>query len=190
MLQKLKLQKLKLGVCLAAALATSACSTRPRNFSAEVKPISTGENRAHDEAADFTTCNQLVRSGRSSGFMAAAVTGAAGGAGALGGAVASLGVSSSLSTAGAAASVAMPIIGLAAAFGVNRMIRAGKERKYKRTMTDCMREFGYEVGVWTKAPRKQQGTAIKHDPVAETAPSPPPGPAENPAPAASVAAAD
>ncbi len=43
------------------------------------------------------------------------------------------------------------------------MIRSGKERKYKRVMTDCMGEFGYEVIDWTKAPKKQQGTAIRRE---------------------------
>jgi hypothetical protein len=49
------------------------------------------------------------------------------------------------------------------------MIRSGKERKYRRLMGDCLHEFGYEVTDWTKAPKKQKGSATL---VPETAPRP------------------
>lgn len=54
---------------------------------------------------------------------------------------------------------AIPFVGLAAGFGVNRLIRSGKERKYKRVMTECMGELGYEVVDWARAPKRQPGTA-------------------------------
>ena len=147
--------------CLVAALATSACSTKPRKFSASVQPSTTvvaGQN----EGLVFSTCDSLVRKGHKGNFVAAAATGAtgvvAGTAGGIGVAVTSLG-GSSLSSAGAAVSVAMPVVGLAAAFGVNRAIRAGRERKYKRTMGMCMAELGYDVLDWSKTPKKQISTA-------------------------------
>ncbi len=155
--------QLKIATCLAAAMATSACSTKPRQFSASVTPIDTMSLANGSEAADFSTCDRLVRSGHRSSFAAAAATGAAGGAAALGGAVAvgTTGlVGGSMSAAGAAAAAAMPIIGFAAAFGVNRMIRSGKERKYKRVMADCMQEFGYAVVDWSRTHKKEPGTAI------------------------------
>lgn len=40
------------------------------------------------------------------------------------------------------------------------MIRSGREKKYKRTMTACMNELGYTVIDWTKVPKKQPATAI------------------------------
>lgn len=151
-----------IAACLAAALLSSACSTKPRQFSASVRQADPARSTIGSEVSDFATCDRLVRGGRSSGFAAAAATGVAGGAAALGGAVAigtSGWVGGSISSAGAAAAAAMPVFGIAAAFGVNRMIRSGKERKYRRLMGDCLNEFGYEVTDWTKAPRKQKGSA-------------------------------
>lgn len=154
---------IKLATCLAAALASSGCSTRPRQFSASVMPVGAAPLAEGRAAADFTTCDRLVRGGHRSGFAAAAATGAVGGAAALGGAVAvgtSGVIGGSMSAAGAAAAAAMPIFGIAAAFGVNRMIRSGKERKYKRVMADCLHEYGYDVTDWTRTHKKESGTAI------------------------------
>jgi hypothetical protein len=53
----------------------------------------------------------------------------------------------------------MPVIGIAAAFGVNRMIRSGRERSYRKHMTTCLGELGYEVVDWTRMKKKQPGTA-------------------------------
>lgn len=165
----------RIALCLAAALASSACSTRPRQFSATVRPTDPGQMSAGRENADFATCDKLVRAGRGSGFAAGAATGAAGGAAALGGAAVGTSglVGGSLSTAGAAGLAAMPVFGFAAAFGVNRMIRSGKERKYRRLMGNCLHEFGHEVVDWTKAPKRQPGSAI---PVPAPAPGPTPPP--------------
>lgn len=165
-------QRFKIAACLAAALAMSACSTKPRNFSAEVRPIGTGGAQASNEAADFATCDVLVRKGHKSGFLAAAATGAAGGVGVATGVATGFAVGGSFSAMGATAAAAVPIFGIAAAFGVNRMIRSGKERKYKRVMTDCMSEFGYEVTDWTKAPKKRPGTAIRREAPVNTAATP------------------
>lgn len=149
-------------VCMAAALATTACSTKPRTFSASVRPSAT-VIAAQNEGLTFSTCDNLVRKGHQGNFTSAAASGAAGAvagtAGGIGVAVSGLG-GSSLSTAGAAASVAMPVIGLAAAFGVNRAIRAGRERKYKRAMGACMEEFGYSVVDWQRMRKKQPGSAV------------------------------
>lgn len=152
----------RIAICLAAALLSAACSTKPRQFSATVRASSSDSIASGDEARQFALCDKLVRSGRSNGFAAAAATGAVGGAAALGGAVAvstSGLVGGSISTAGAAGLAAMPVFGFAAAFGVNRMIRGGKERKYRRSMANCLQEFGYDVVDWSKAPKRQSGTA-------------------------------
>ena len=160
--------RIKLAICLAAALASEACSTKPRQFSASVVPLGAVQSGERNATIDFATCDRLVRSGHRSGFAAAAATGAVGGAAALGGAVAvgtSGLVGGSMSAAGAAAAAAMPIIGFAAAFGVNRMIRSGKERKYKRVMVDCLHEYGYDVSDWTRTHKKEPGTAIALAPI-------------------------
>lgn len=148
----------RIALCIAAALASSACSTKPRKFSASVRPTAVNAQQ-QDRAEIFATCDQLVRMGHKSGFVAAAATGAAGGAGALGGAVAGVGITGSFSTVGSGALVTMPVVGFAAAFGVNRMIRAGRERNYKKTMASCLAEYNYAVVEWTRMKKKQTATA-------------------------------
>lgn len=149
-------------VCMAAALATTACSTKPRTFSASVRPSATVA-ATQDESLTFSTCDKLVRKGHKGNFTSVAASGAAGAvagtAGGMGIAMSSLG-GSSLTAGVEAASVAMPVIGLAAAFGVNRAIRAGRERKYKRAMGACMEEFGYSVIDWRRMRKKQPGSAV------------------------------
>ena len=170
-------------LCLAAALSASACSTRPRNFSATVTPAPAAQLAPRTETAAFADCNTLVRSGHKGNFAAAAASGAAGGVAVFGSAaaVAASGtVGMATSSAGYALSAAIPFVGLAAGFGMNRMIRAGRERKYKRTMTSCMQELGYDVVDWTKAPKKQPATAI----LRPAAPAPEPAPVPEPVPAA------
>ena len=168
----------RLLACLAAALASGACSTKPRTFSAMVQPVGTLPPEARNEALSFASCDQMVRKGRNSGFAAAAASGAAAGgtmfAGAAG--VAASGtIGIGASATGAVLMAAVPVVGLVAGFGVNRLIRSGHERKYKRTMSACMTEFGYEVTDWTRAPKKQPGTATRQPVAAVPAvqPSPP-----------------
>ena len=151
-----------LALCLSLAASISACSTKPRTFSAAVIPLNTAQGGSTSESVTFETCNQMVRTGRKNGFVSAAAQGAAGGVGVLAGAagVAASGTIGIGTTAGGAIlSAAIPFVGLAAGFGVNRLIRSGRERKYKAAMTTCMNEFGYDVVEWTRAPKKQPGTA-------------------------------
>ncbi len=155
-------RRIQFAICLATALATTACSTRPRTFSAMVDPIGGAPLVATSEGTTFTTCDQLVRSGRKSGFAAAAAQSAATGVGLFAGAagVAASGTVGIGATAGGAVlSAAIPFVGIAAGLGINRLIRSGRERKYKAGMTSCMQEFGYDVVEWNRAPKKQPGTA-------------------------------
>jgi len=156
----------KIAICLAATLAATACSTKPRTFSATVQPTAGSAAVAADEAEAFSTCDRLVRAGRKSEFAAAAASGAATGATLVAGAAgiaASGTVGWGVSAAGAAMSVALPFVGVAAGFGVNRLIRSGNERRYRRTMTSCMAELGYDVIDWSRAPKRQPGTAVMAD---------------------------
>ncbi|MCT2557984.1 hypothetical protein N0B51_03215 [Tsuneonella sp. YG55] len=151
-------------LCIAAAVAAAGCSTKPRQFSAQVRPVAQAPERASlasSETEIYQSCDQMVRHGRKAGFAAAAATSGAGVAGMFGGAnLAFTGLGgSTFASAGATAAAAMPIIGLAAAFGMNRAIRGGRERSYRKHMTTCMGEMGYEVADWTRAPKKQRGTA-------------------------------
>ena len=143
----------------AAALATalSGCSTRPRNFAAEVStPVA--DRLAFEQ--DYRTCTRLVASGHQGNFKAAAATGLAGAAGTVGATAAAATVGGiGIGGATTAASVAIPGIGLLAAFGVNRAIRGGKERKFKRNMGACLGEYGYEVAEWEKLEKRDDSAA-------------------------------
>ncbi len=151
-----------LAICFVAALACSACSTKPRTFSATVRPASAALAINQGETQTFATCDQLVRKGHKGNFASAAATGGAGGVAVIGGAafVAASGtVGWGVTTAGAVMSAAIPFVGLAAGFGVNRMIRSGREKKYRNSMSTCLGELGYDVVDWTRMKKKQPGTA-------------------------------
>lgn len=169
--------KTKRAIAAAAvtALSLSACSTRPRNFAAQVStPVA---DRVAFEN-DYRTCDALVRSGHESGFRTAA-TGAAVGAGAgaagvgafaasTGGAASGWGgVGAGLGAAAAAATLAVGVVG----FGVTRMIRGGKERKFKRNMSACLGEYGYEVAEWDKLKKKDDSAAFAARSVTVSQPS-------------------
>lgn len=178
-----KRQIINTAMCLAIALPAAGCSTRPRTFSAMVTPVDGTAPLAQSEVLAFTNCDKQVRQGRKSGFATVAVTGAATTVGLYGGAgIATSGIAGgSLSAAGATAAAAVPIIGFAAAFGMNRLIRSGRERKYKRTMATCMNELGYTVIDWTKVPKKQPATATLAPPPIRTGPASPAAPVASPA---------
>lgn len=152
------------GIC-AAALMASGCSTKPRQFSAQVRPVAEPVSTAglpQGEAAVFSSCDGMVRSGRKGEFAsAAASTGAATAAvlGSVAGVAASGTVGIGASTAGYALMTAVPFVGIAAGLGMNRLIRGGRERGYRKHMTTCLAEMGYEVAQWDRAGKKQTGTA-------------------------------
>lgn len=174
--------KTRIAICLAVVLSVPACSTRPRAFSASVQPVAATAPDGQSENTAFATCNDLVRKGHKGNFTAAAASGAAAGAAMLGttAAVAPAMVSIGSSSAGAGLAAAIPFVGIAAGFGVNRLIRSGRERSYKRNMGLCLHEFGYEVVDWTRMKKKQPAVA--------TLRSPPPAPTVNPPLAASTLA--
>ncbi|MDP3677034.1 MAG: hypothetical protein Q8R44_18345 [Novosphingobium sp.] len=148
----------------AACVLVSGCSTRPRNFTAELSaPVP--DRMAFEN--DFRTCQTLVRQGHRNGFRSAA-TGLAVGSGAVGaglavGSMTAGGVYSSYGAAGAAAGAALmattAVVGIAG-FGLTRLIRGGKERKFKRAMDACLTEYGYSVGSWAKVHKKDDAAKI------------------------------
>lgn len=149
---------------VAVALSASACSTKPRQFSAQVRPVAGTPLAATSgprEGVAYTSCDAMVRKGRKSGFASAAAMSGAGAVGAVGGmGVAFTGLGGgTLASAGATAAAAIPVLGIVAAFGMNRAIRGGRERGYRKHMTACMDEMGYQVVDWSRAPKKEHGTA-------------------------------
>lgn len=145
----------------AAAMLATGCSTRPRNFTAELSaPV---VDRAVFEN-EFRTCQALVRQGRKSGFKDAAAMGLATGVGAVGGgaALASAGLIGVNIGTGAVSALtyAVPFIGVFAGFGVSRAIRSGREGKYKRAMNTCLDEYGYGVSRWSTVKKKDDAAKI------------------------------
>lgn len=144
---------------LAILSVLAGCSTRARNFAPQIAiPIT--DTMSFE--TDYRTCAALVAQGRATDFKSAAATVGAAGAGALGGAAVSVATVSAVgfSGAGMIASAAIPGIGLLAAFGASRMIRSGKERKFKRRMEACLGEYGYSVGDWTRIDRRKDAATV------------------------------
>ena len=145
----------------AAAMLATGCSTRPRNFTAELSaPVA--DRMAFE--SDFRTCQTMVRQGRKSGFKDAAAMGLATGVGAVGGgaALASAGLIGVNIGTGAVSALtyAVPFIGVFAGFGVSRAIRSGREGKYKRAMNTCLDEYGYGVSRWSTVKKKDDAAKI------------------------------
>lgn len=139
---------------VASAIALSACSSRPREFT-PIVPVAT--NQADFDAA-YATCQQLFIAGKldSSGRAGSAGAGAAAGA-----ATAAVGSTAAAATAGyagmavaAATIVLLPFAMLGGAWGMSRMKRAKKERAVKTAMEGCLMERGYQVAGWSKAASK------------------------------------
>ncbi|MES2699576.1 MAG: hypothetical protein V4647_08205, partial [Pseudomonadota bacterium] len=66
--------------------------------------------------------------------------------------------------AGSAVIVAVPIFGLAAAWGLARINRGNKERRINQAAQDCLATEGYAVTSWERAGDRQP----EDEPVVET----------------------
>ena len=143
------------------AMLVTGCATRPRNFTAELSaPVA--DRMAFE--SDFRTCQTLVRQGRKADFKSGAATALATGVGTVGAGAAMAGTGLvGITTGGGAAALAtaaMPIVGVFLGFGVSRMIRSGKEGKYKRAMDACLDEYGYGVSRWSAVKKKEDAAKI------------------------------
>jgi hypothetical protein len=148
-------------ILMVSALLLGGCSTRPRYFVATINPP-VSSTVTFDN--DMALCRELVGRGYKSNFKAQAaaiglgtvagtvVVGAAQAA-AINATISGLATGTG-STAGASAlAVAAPVIGIAVGFGVSRIIRSGREKKLKKTLSNCLTEYGYTVEKWTPAKR-------------------------------------
>ena len=138
----------------AACLILQACSSRPREFTPTlgIAPA----DQAHFDAA-YADCKQLLvtgkldRSGRlASGGAGAAAGGAVGIAG--GTAAAGAGLYGGVAVMSATL-VLMPVAIIGGAVGMAKIKRHKKEMAIQRAMGGCLKERGYEVASWQKAPR-------------------------------------
>lgn len=155
-------------VCVAVvgALMLSACSSRPREFVATLA-APPADQTGFDAANE--SCRTLVAQGYRSGFgarIASAGAGVAGvGAGLAVGAgvgAATAGTGAGMAAAGAAISTALvmvPVLGVAAAWGLSKNRKLKKEREIKSAMKLCLSEQGYAVDGWRKAKRRGKTVA-------------------------------
>lgn len=154
------------GIAVVGALMLTACSSRPREFAASL--AAPPPDQASFEAV-HEACRTLVAQGYRSGFgarIASAGAGVAGvGAGLAVGAGVGAGVAGTgagMAAAGAAISTALvmvPVLGVAAAWGLSKNRKLRKEREVKSAMSLCLSEQGYAVDSWRVA-RKRRKPAV------------------------------
>jgi hypothetical protein len=142
-------------IALAAlGLLLDACSSRPREFAPTLGAAPA--DQAKFEAA-YADCRQLFVTGKldRNGRLASGGAGvAAGGAVGIAGtaAAASAGLWGGMAVASATL-VLMPVAIVGGAIGTARIKRHAKEKAIQQVMAGCLRERGYEVAAWHKAPR-------------------------------------
>ena len=139
---------------VAACLLLEACSSRPREFRPTL--AAPAANQTEFDAA-YSECRQLMVDGKldSSGRTASGAAGAAAGAttAAIGGATATaIGGYAGLAAASATI-VLLPVAIVGGAWGMSRAKRARKERAIQTALHGCLKERGYEVASWEKAPK-------------------------------------
>jgi len=157
-----KMQKNPAVAVLVLCLAIEACSSKPRDFTPQLTsaPISQPE---FDAA--FATCQDLLVHGKldAEGRSGSAAVGAGAGAGtaAVGGAAAAAAGGWGGVALASATIVLLPVAVIGGAWGMSRMKRAKKEHAVKTALQGCLRERGYEVAGWEKAPKKKHFAAPK-----------------------------
>ena len=141
---------------LTICLSLEACSSKPREFTPQLG-IAPAAQPQFDAA--YAQCRELLVSGKldANGRSASVAAGAGAGAGtaAVGGAAAAAAGGWGGVALASATIVLLPFAVVGGAWGMSRMKRTRKERAIKTALQGCLRERGYEVAGWTKAPKKQ-----------------------------------
>jgi len=143
-----------------AAFLLTACSSRPREFTPTLGIVPADQTKFD---AAYAECKQLFVTGKldSNGRLASGGAGvAAGGAfGVAGGAAAaSAGLYGGMAVATATV-VLLPVAIVGGAFGMAKIKRHKKEKAIQQVMGGCLRERGYEVASWQKAPHRTAAKA-------------------------------
>ena len=143
-----------------AAFLLTACSSRPREFTPTLGIVPADQTKFD---AAYAECKQLFVTGKldSNGRLASGGAGvAAGGAfGVAGGAAAaSAGLYGGMAVATATV-VLLPVAIVGGAFGMAKIKRHKKEKAIQQVMDGCLRERGYEVASWQKAPHRTTAKA-------------------------------
>ena len=141
----------KSALMIGLSVSLTARSSQPRQFSPEMQVAVSDPAKF---AADYEQCTTLVAGGQRSGFGAQVAYGGVGVAAGMGlGAASAGGTYGTIAGAAAAASAAlvlMPIVGVAAAWGLAKNRRFKKEKEIKRATALCLSETGYTVSGWKR----------------------------------------
>ena len=150
---------------LAAAglsLVLTACSSRPREFTPTLGMAPADQAKfdaAYADCKQLYVTGKLDRNGRlASGSAGVAAGGAIGAAGTA--AATSAGLYGGMAVA-TATIVLLPVAIVGGALGMAKIKRHKKEKAIQQVMSGCLRERGYEVASWQKAPRKTAPAAAK-----------------------------
>jgi hypothetical protein len=144
----------RLAALVALGLVLDACSSRPREFTPTLG-IAPADQAKFD--AGLAECKQLYVAGKldSGGRLAS------GGAGAAAGGAVGIAGTAAATSAGlyggmavmSATLVLMPVAIVGGAIGMAKIKRHKKEQAIQRVMAGCLRERGYEVAAWQRAPK-------------------------------------
>jgi hypothetical protein len=141
-------------VLAALGLVLDGCSSRPREFTPNlgIAPIDQAKfDAAYGECKQLFVAGKLDTSGRlASGGVGAAAGGALGIAGTA--AATSAGLYGGMAVMSATL-VLMPVAIIGGAVGMAKIKRHRKEAAIQRVMSGCLRDRGYEVASWAKAPK-------------------------------------
>lgn len=133
------------------SLSLTACSSTPRQFAPELQVAVADPAKF---SADYEHCRKLVAGGQRTGFGAQVASGGVGVAAGVGvGAAMAGGTYGTVAGAAAAAGAAlvlMPIVGVAAAWGLAKNRRLKKEKEIKEATALCLSETGYTVSGWKR----------------------------------------
>jgi hypothetical protein len=144
-----------------AAFFLDGCSSRPREFTPTLG-IAPADEVKFDAA--YSDCKQLYVAGKldTNGRLASGGAGAA-----AGGAVGAVGMAAATSAGlyggmavASATLVLMPVAIVGGAIGMAKIKRHKKEVAIQRVMAGCLRDRGYEVASWQKAPNNKAAPAL------------------------------
>ena len=133
------------------SLGVSACSSTPRNFAPQLS-VAPGDPAQYEQV--WLECREQVaasakgakRAGSAAaGLAAGAGAGAAGAAATSGATYATMG---GAAAAGAVIIAAVPVLGLAGAWGYSKIRKMKREKAMKAATADCLDQSGYEVAGW------------------------------------------
>lgn len=140
------------GVLGIVSLGVTGCSSTPRNFAPQLS-VAPGDPGRYEQA--WLECREQVaassKGGSKRGGSAAAGLAAGAGAGAAGAAATSGATYATIGGAAAAGAVviaAVPVLGLAGAWGYSKIRKTKREKAVKAATAECLDRSGYDVSGW------------------------------------------